>query len=302
MIGITTQVLHKLTTKPIWYWERNRPYLSSLKLHRLPSLRGAGSSGSPVVNVLCTPNTFVEAIFSAWSWGNNLRNLFKLRIIVDGSPSPKLIHVAKSIIDGIEVCNAQDLIGTALNSYKALLAFGRQHPLGRKLLLSLSLQEHNELIYSDNDVLLFNFPANIVAAAQSKTPVYNQEACGAAYDQELITFAKRFGVSPAPSFNGGLHYIPRQVLDIPFADELLSIKSIDNYTWFDEQTVLALLMNRAGAKPLNPSLYVVSAQRQFFWDQDVGYESIHARHFTGPVRHLMYSKGYPLLLNAGKAK
>ena len=81
----------------------------------------------------------------------------------------KLIHGAKSIIDGIEVCNAQDLIGTVLNSHKTLLAFVRQHSLGRKLLLSLSLQDQNELICPHTDVLLFRTPANIIAAFQSKT-------------------------------------------------------------------------------------------------------------------------------------
>ena len=44
------------------------------------------------------------------------------------------------------------------------------------------------------------------------------------------------------------------------------------------------------------SRYVVSAQRQFYFEEDVCYDQIAVRHFITPVRHLMYSKGMPKLL------
>ena len=297
MTGIATRAFRKITTKPIWYWERKRPYLSKHRWHRLALLRVKAPTSSPTINILCTPKTCTEALFSAWSWCYHLGDLFRIRIVVDG-PLPTFLKAsASAIIEGLEMQTVDELISPSLFTYQYLTTFGTQHPLGRKLLLLLSLQEHGDFIYSDNDVLLLNDPKEIVAAYQAKTPVFNQESTGSAFDRELLAFALQLGALPVPSFNSGLIYSPRKKLDISFADQLLSIKILSNHTWFDEQTVLAILMNRAGAMALNPSLYVVSTNRQFIWDQDVDYQSIHARHFTGPVRHLMYSKGYPLLLN-----
>ncbi len=297
-MDISSAIIRKLTTKPIWYWERKRPYLSKFGWRRLPRLRVKCPSSSLKINILCTPNTCAEAVFSAWSWCNHLGHLFGVRIVVDG-PVPHFLKVsALEIIEGLEIETVDELISPSLYSYPHLSAFGAQHPLGRKLLLLLSLQEHDGFLYSDNDVLVLNTPYELISACQKKISVYNQESTGASFDHGLLAFALRHGALPASSFNSGLIYCSRHSLDISFADQMLSIKSTSNYTWFDEQTVLAILMNRVDAKPLSSSTYVVSARRQFFWEQDVDYGSIHVRHFTGPVRHLMYLKGYPMLLKA----
>jgi hypothetical protein len=300
MTKAIVKVFRKMTTKPMWYWERNRPYLSKLYIYRLRKLKASSASKVPKINILCTPSTIIEAVYSAWSWCNQLGNEFGIRIIIDGNVSASLQRRYLPIIDGLVIQSVNDLINPSLSSYSALSLFGRQHPLGRKLLLLLSLQQHEELIYSDNDVLVFNPPQYLLSAFSAKQAVYNRETNKSAFDEHLLGFALHLGSTPAELFNSGLIYCPQRSLDISFAEELASVKTLDNYTWFDEQTILALLMNKAGAKPLNPSHYVVSIRRQFWWDNDEDYSSIATRHFTGPVRHLMYSKGHPLLLRTCK--
>jgi hypothetical protein len=59
-------------------------------------------------------------------------------------------------------------------------------------------------------------------------------------------------------------------------------------------------MRHANAQPLPDSRYVISNRRQFYWEQDVDYKSIVARHFTGTVRHVMYRYGMPAILRGGK--
>ena len=54
-------------------------------------------------------------------------------------------------------------------------------------------------------------------------------------------------------------------------------------------------MKQSGAKPLPRKRYVVSTQRQFYFEEDVDYDQMSLRHFVTPVRHLMYSKGMPKL-------
>ncbi|MFM6623620.1 MAG: hypothetical protein ACKPJO_31330, partial [Dolichospermum sp.] len=87
---------------------------------------------------------------------------------------------------------------------------------------------------------------------------------------------------------------PHSALNIEICDYLLS-EQYDSNSWFVEQTILAVLMKQAGGTPLSKSKYVVSSQRQFYFEKDVNYHQISVRHFVTPVRHLMYSKGMPLL-------
>jgi len=45
---------------------------------------------------------------------------------------------------------------------------------------------------------------------------------------------------------------------------------------------------------------VVSNCRQFYWESDCNYTTITARHFTGTVRHVMYARGMPEVLQQSK--
>jgi hypothetical protein len=63
---------------------------------------------------------------------------------------------------------------------------------------------------------------------------------------------------------------------------------------------MSVLMRQANAQPLADSRYVISNCRQFYWEQDVDYTAIVARHFTGTVRHVMYRYGMPTILRESK--
>ena len=105
--------------------------------------------------------------------------------------------------------------------------------------------------------------------------------------------ALALGLTPRHGLNGGLQLLSRGCLDLNLAARLLAARS-DAASWFTEQTLLALLMPKA-AEPLPPERYVISTRRQFYWETDVDYDAIAIRHFTGPVRHVMYLSGLPRL-------
>ena len=60
------------------------------------------------------------------------------------------------------------------------------------------------------------------------------------------------------------------------------------------------MLQQLHAEPLSSSRYVISIRRQFYWEKDVDYTNIVARHFTGPVRHVMYKYGIPIILSQSK--
>ena len=288
-------MLIKLARKLIWTWERNRPSFSRFYLNRLPVSTCCRTNGIPSINVLCTPSTLTEAAYSAWSWCDQLGSSFALRIVVDGRFDNKYASAIQSLIDGLEIVSALDLIDPDLLQSKGLGPLGYKHPMGRKLLLSLSLQRYEDHIYSDNDVLIFNYPESIVSAHQRQAPAYNQESTQPCYSDEILHRAADLCLQPCNALNGGLLYFPKNSMNIDLANELALAKIDADYSWFDEQTIFSVLMNQASAQPLSKDLYVVNTQRQFWPGKDVDYAAIVSRHFTSPVRHLMYAHGYPVL-------
>lgn len=285
----------KIVRKLIWLLERKRPYLSHLRLYNLPKVSCRAATEPLSINVLCTPSSLTEAAYSAWSWCVHLGSSFSLRIVVDGILDSKQNARIRSLIDGVEIVSALDIIDADFFQSKGLGPLGLNHPMGRKLLLSLSLQRHEDHIYSDNDVLVFNYPRAIVSSLQCHAPAYNQESTQPCYSEDILNRATDLGLQPCSALNGGLLSFPKKSMNIDLANELALAKVDADYSWFDEQTIFSVLMNQANAQPLRKDHYVVNTQRQFWPGEDVDYTSIVTRHFTSPVRHLMYARGYPIL-------
>jgi hypothetical protein len=97
-----------------------------------------------------------------------------------------------------------------------------------------------------------------------------------------------------------LLYIPKGALFPDLAKQLLSTWNPPVTSWYTEQTTLGALMRKANASPLPKDRYVISIRRQFYWERDVDYGAIVARHFTGTVRHVMYKSGMPLVFRQSK--
>jgi len=287
----------RILSKSIWIWERKRPYFLNQALSRLSPVSAVCESGNSTINVLCTPDTLNEATFAAWSWCRCLGSNFGIRIVVDGVFDKCKSHSIGLLIDGVEVISARDLIDPDLFSMKGLGSIGLNHPMGRKLLIPLSLQRHEDHIYVDNDVLLFNYPQQILDARHANLPAYNQESGPSCYSKDILRRAADLGLTYCQALNGGLFYCPKNSFDIDIANELALAKESMPYSWFDEQTIFAVLMSQANATALDRNTYVVSTQRQFWPEKDVDYSGIASRHFTSPVRHLMYSRGYAHLLH-----
>ena len=285
-------MLKKLTTKPVWYWERYRPYPIINAWKHLPA-QPSTSSSSLVLAILTTPSTLYMAAWSAYSWRRNIGVSVSIRIYVDGRVNPIFANSLSSVLPGVEVYSAsmpdEDL---KINS-PAMYRFCSTHATGRKLLLILKLQEESNLLFSDCDVLLFRKPIELLYCIRNQTSAFNQEKDSACYDNQVLEKATELGIRPSEYLNAGLLFIAKNSINQKTAESLLSGVAYPSISWVTEQTVLACLMNLASGSPLPKDRYVVSAERQFWWQQDVNYNIVISRHFTGTVRHLLYMNGYP---------
>jgi hypothetical protein len=293
------RILSKLTTKPIWWWERKRSYPIRSRYDRLPPL--PVKTGRRRFVVLATPEMLCDAFWAAWSWYRFLRDEdCRLQIAVDGAVSEMDRVAACELFPGVSIESTEWACNYVRPRAPGIQSFFDTHPMGRKLALILSLSDLGPLIYSDYDVLAFQRPDEFIAAIGDNVPRYFAEEVDGARDMQIVQRANELNLDYLPRFNSGFLYIPQGSLSSRLAAQILTTWRARGELWFTEQTVLSFMLQRLGAEALPESRYVISNRRQFYWEEDVDYSAITARHFTGTVRHVMYKYGLPVILQQSK--
>lgn len=287
----------KLTTKPVWYYERRRHYPIRQLSQQLPAIESGQHQRT--LAILTTPDTFADALWSGWSWLRFLQPHLSLRFYVDGQVSDTQQKTVQKLFPGATVSNLHRSIASQQIIGKNLRNFVESYSLGQKCALIMSLQEKSDVLYSDFDVLAFNSPEEILQSIKSSNNriAYNRQIGQGSFDQHILNNARKLKIEPPAGFNAGLMWIPHKSLNYQLAEELLEgFDQKTSHAWFSEQTLFACLASSHGCQALPPARYIVDTQRQFYWQSDVDYQSIAARHFIYPVRHVMYLKGQPEIL------
>ena len=247
--------------------------------------------------VLTTPKALIGALWSAWSWYRYLQSHeFGLRLVIDGNLPEAEESAVRRLFPGVRLDGVESIVADLRRARPAIARFIQHHPLGKKLGLMLALSQQGTFLYSDHDVLAFNFPIEVLASVEKDTPFYMLEEHEGSWDPVIVELARSLAYECPSRFNSGLLYVPQGSLSLDLAEQLLASWKPPVTSWFAEQTVLGVLMCQAKATPLPKERYVVSPCRQFYWERDVDYAAIAARHFTGTVRHVMYKTGIPTLL------
>jgi len=292
-------LFRKLSTRPIWWWERRRSYPIRSRFRELPAL--GVRKGPKRFVVLATPDAFNDALWTAWSWYRYLRdNGFSLDLAVDGAISDADSAAANRLFPGISVYSAQSFCSSVCEREPKLETFLYGHPTGRKLALMLALSEQGPVLYSDHDILAFRSPDELLSRIEKDVCSYFLEDTDGTRDPHIVENAKALGLDYIPRFNCGFLYLPQGSLSMRQAAEILSTWRPPGGSWYAEQTVLSFMLRGVNAQALPPERYVISPRRQFYWEKDVDYATIVARHFTGTVRHVMYRYGMPILLRQSK--
>jgi hypothetical protein len=292
-------MLRKLLTKPVWWWERKRNYPVRSRFTALPPLPVQKAPKRFVV--LTTPKELNDAMWTAWSWYRYLRFYgFELQIAMDGNITDAEGAAARQLFPGVSVCAAKSVCHYVCEREPRLAKFLYHHPTGRKFALMLALSDQRPVLYSDQDVLAFNIPDELLSCIERDVPCYFMEEVDGTRDPLIVERAYALGLDYIPKFNCGFLYIPKGTLPMDAAARLLETWRPPGGSWFAEQTILSVMLRDANTEALPPSRYVISNCRQFYWEKDVDYTAIAARHFTGTVRHVMYKRGMPIVLSQSK--
>jgi hypothetical protein len=287
-------LIKKATTKPFWYWDRCRPYPIRFRICDFEPIE---SQGDIVFVVLSTPKTFFDGLWSAWSAMRFLSHLVTLHLFVDGVILPSYQSAVRRLFPGAQLHSLREYVAkTEMMEASWYQRLAPHHPLSHKLALLLALQVEHSVLYSDSDVLFFSEPDEIISAlSQKSVPLYLGER-GDHHDPWIVSRAGEVDLCITPGFNSGLLWIPKNSFSPGIVSNLLDGWEPPVTSWYTEQSTLSVLMNAAQAQSLPMDRYVIHTGRRFYWEKDVDYRAIIARHFVTPVRHVMYLKGMPYLM------
>jgi len=294
-------MLRKLFTRPIWWWERKRPYPIRSRFHLLPPL-GVVKGPARFV-VLTTKPALRDAMWTAWSWYGYLRPLgFELQLAVDGEIPAGEATAVQKLFPGISIYNVRSVLAKLCEGRPALAALFENHPYAKQVGLVLAQSGQGSIVYSDHDVLAFNPPTELLTCIRKQVPCYFVDEGPGCHDPSLVERLNAMGLDYIRRLNAGFMYVPQNALSVDLAEQIMAHWNPDPYYYFTSQTILSALMRSANAQALPDNRYVISTRRQFYSETDVDYSAIAARHFTGPVRHVMYRFGMPAILRRAQQR
>jgi hypothetical protein len=285
-----------MISKLLWYLERSRSY-PALRGHARHRRRFA-TGDEATLAVLTTPRCLDDAVWALWSFLRALEGRITPRLFVDGTLTPEQRQVFADHFPGMAVDELKPWLAARSDLGPGIRRLITSFPLGGKAALVSCLGVDGPAIYSDSDVLAFNPPFALMDGLARGQAMYLLDGDHSNYTESVVAAVAAQGRRLLPLVNSGLVALPHGLITPALLEDFLAgFTAWDSLreSWFGEQTMVAMLLAAVGGQALPREEYVVSLQRQFFFERDVDYRRIAVRHFTGPVRHVMYLKGIPFL-------
>jgi hypothetical protein len=205
----------------------------------------------------------------------------RFTIVSDGTHRPRAVSLLQQIDSCIELAEARDFLPQQLSSPD----YFANHPTGKQLALIMTLPLEQPALYLDADVLFF--PGAVALAdllRNHDAPALYLRDCQVAGDERLL----RDPAETADPVNTGVLFFFRK-LDWSLAVE--RFQELENAPkFFTNQTMTHLTMHANGARPLDPSKFVLQLDDQFRFADRYANNSIILRHYVNPVRHKFWEQ------------
>jgi hypothetical protein len=288
----TTKLLTKISPQ-VMRVQRNFPYPIKQWIHQVPPVMTLKDGISLVV--LTQHKTFTESLWTAYTWLYFLSDRLSLKIVMDGEVTEAEKTAFHRLFPNGQITSVSACIDEDTLSHPAIRDFYLSHKFGNPLLLKLALQRQSSILFSDPDVLVFQYPTELAQAIDQNQGCYCTELNSSAISEWIRDRATQQSLKITKDFNSGVLFIPQNSLSLETCQTLLEGWSPEVIDHFPEQTICDVLMTAAQARPLPHQEYVVNNIGMNFWTKDLDYRNLKIRHFVGNVRHRMYMSGYPLV-------
>ena len=186
---------------------------------------------------------------------------------------------------------ADDLCQKWLKDKPRSQAFRNTNPLALKVFDFPAFLRSDRMFLLDSDVLFFSNPQSLLARLED--PHYTKNTLNRdwryGYSIRMDPVHKNYSFPFPARINSGLGLIHQSSLEPHWMEEFLHLPDVLSHHHRIEQTLIALSSCRYGFEFLPPE-----------YDVHTGplIPGHPCRHFTGPIRHRMYSEGFRQLYHA----
>lgn len=158
------------------------------------------------------------------------------------------------------------------------------HPTGKQLALIMSLPAKGPALYVDSDVLFFQAASDLASLVVKRdAPAYYLADCQFSGDARLLRDA---GERERPVNTGTLLLFEK----LDWSLSLSRLLELDDAPiFFTNQTMTHLTMHAVGARPFDPTKYVLQLDDQFVYRDFYADKSLAMRHYVNPVRHKFWT-------------
>lgn len=240
------------------------------------------------VHVLTSSADWLNLAWALKSFYAVAERRFALCLHDDGTlEEPGLRQLANAFPDAriITRAEADSRLDELLSIYPRSRAFRADNRLALKVFDFVSFLESDRMMVLDSDILFFRRPEVLLDALEDPSVTYNtlNKDWGPGYTFDPVAVADQLGFHCPPQINSGLGLIHKASMRLDWIEEFLTLPGILGHPHQIEQTLIALCSAKFGGFRMLPPEYDVRL--------DDAAPDAPSRHYTGPIRHLMYSEG-----------
>jgi hypothetical protein len=239
------------------------------------------------IHALTCERDWVDLIWALKSLYSVSDVRFRLCIHDDGSLRPEGLAALRAHFPDARVIfrsDADERVGLMLRNHPRCGALRQSNTLSLKVFDFLSYLESDRLLLLDSDILFFRRPEvllNRIKDQGYKRNTLNRD-WGMGYNVEPDVVQKILDFPFQSHVNSGLGLIHRKSYELDDFERWLAIPGMLSHPHRIEQTLVGLASSKFGHEFL-PKEYDVLAQRTR--TNEI------LKHYTGPIRHLMYLEG-----------
>ena len=251
-----------------------------------PPVRGLTDS-SCEIHVLTCERDWLDLIWCLKSFFSVSEARFRLCVHDDGSVRPEgLSALASHFPDAriIRRSEADETVGRMLRDHPRCNALRRSNNLSLKVFDFLAYLESDRLFLLDSDILFFRRPTVLLQRLTDRAYACNSlnRDWGMGYSVDPQTVRASLDFPFQSGINSGLGLIHKASYDLGDFERWLEIPGILSHPHRIEQTLVGLASSKFGHEFL-PEEYDVLTQ-------GTRANEI-VKHYTGPIRYLMYREG-----------
>jgi hypothetical protein len=181
----------------------------------------------------------------------------------------------------------------------ALVELAKAHPLGLKLAAIILFAQQEAILFVDSDILWFSDPGKIIERSRGvKGPVTSVET-GSSYNERLIQQFCPEGLF-SPGINTGCVYLQGELCEREMFQKLLAAALEDSKHNFNEQTIIAIAVQKNGRRFPAELCLVDFTDAAAFKRKRPWQNGVFSRHYVNWMRHQFYRDAITLRQNNQK--